>query len=259
MGDWTDTCLLSGLPIDTGDPVTVYLVRDTPSCGQGFYPDDVCKIISHPIFGKYDGYGGLNDVINMDFHKILIDFCKENIDIGDSNGNDYNNDDELDITTLVKVSSQMFSEFKPLKKGKESPGVLSLVMIHAPFSNYLGLEYKNSPLYPGNEDHTQTLNDNFEEEWSKYCEFTRRGKESGFMDDKPYLHPLGMDWQGIWAGACQSYLSKEHTRMIWLLRSYLYQMNIELKPSVGKGGYTYRTDLHKRKAELCLKMMENMD
>lgn len=63
MGAWIETCMLSKLPIEVGDPVVAFLVAQNPSHDPArpqnsvYDPDDVWRPISLPIRCDYDGRG----------------------------------------------------------------------------------------------------------------------------------------------------------------------------------------------------------
>lgn len=61
MGSFKIRGSLSRLPIAEGDDVVVFLSLLTPTLYK-CYPCDTLTPISLPIFGKYDGYGGLKNI-----------------------------------------------------------------------------------------------------------------------------------------------------------------------------------------------------
>lgn len=62
MGSFSFTCAISGLPIEAGDSLRVYLLSESPydemMCGM----DDRWFPRSFPLKGKYDDYGGVSDI-----------------------------------------------------------------------------------------------------------------------------------------------------------------------------------------------------
>lgn len=70
MGCWNETCMLSGLAIRHGDPVVMFptlAIEEGRTTGTLF-----------PIFGRYDDYGGIEDVENKGSVRWLIQFIRDN-------------------------------------------------------------------------------------------------------------------------------------------------------------------------------------
>jgi hypothetical protein len=71
MGCWNGTCFLSHLPIHAGEEIKIIFLEKTD--GEAFtnntgvcYPNTFFRPIYFPISGRYDDYGGIEDV-KMDF------------------------------------------------------------------------------------------------------------------------------------------------------------------------------------------------
>ena len=68
MGSWNGTCGISNLPIEHGDEVVLFIIREKnlSECrGGGFYaPADLFEPISLPIIGRYKGYGLIDNIEN---------------------------------------------------------------------------------------------------------------------------------------------------------------------------------------------------
>ena len=65
MGCWNETCLISQLPILAGEDAYMFILAPTIAVdieGPMCYPDDRYVPIGFPICGKYDDYGGLEEV-----------------------------------------------------------------------------------------------------------------------------------------------------------------------------------------------------
>ena len=72
MGCWNTTCYVSKLPIYYREPVVMILVRETHSyedyhlAPHTFHATDKYVPFGYPIYGKYDDYGGIEDIENED-------------------------------------------------------------------------------------------------------------------------------------------------------------------------------------------------
>lgn len=66
MGYWNETCMLTNLPIHDDEPVVAFLIAARPSPEFRTEPDDVYAPVSPPIRGRYDDYGGLEEVESED-------------------------------------------------------------------------------------------------------------------------------------------------------------------------------------------------
>lgn len=62
MGCWNETCMLTNLPILTGDEVIAFLIQRNYMPNAGCNPDGNFRPITLPIVGRYDDYGGLEDI-----------------------------------------------------------------------------------------------------------------------------------------------------------------------------------------------------
>ena len=68
MGCWNTTCYISKLPIHYDEPVVMVLVRETHynmhRSPHTCYATDKYVPFGYPIYGKYDDYGGIEDIEN---------------------------------------------------------------------------------------------------------------------------------------------------------------------------------------------------
>ncbi|MEX3713473.1 hypothetical protein ABFV99_13810 [Cytobacillus horneckiae] len=68
MGCWNATCGISNLPIFYGDEVVMYIIERNQIAegnGLGFsYPYEMYEPIAPPIYGRYNDYGGIEDIKN---------------------------------------------------------------------------------------------------------------------------------------------------------------------------------------------------
>lgn len=68
MEKWIESDMLSGLPIQYGDPIVAFLVAECRHrvgySDRSSFPDEKWQPISMPIRGTYDGYGGIENIEN---------------------------------------------------------------------------------------------------------------------------------------------------------------------------------------------------
>ena len=73
MGTWNETCFLSNLPIESGDPVRLYLLErelNPQQVGNYSYCNEIYKPILR-LSGKYNGYGGIECNKDPNYYKAL--------------------------------------------------------------------------------------------------------------------------------------------------------------------------------------------
>ena len=93
MGCWNGTCYISKLPIHYGENVVMILVREREfkrrgECPHTCYPTDFYAPFGYPIYGKYDDYGGVEDIENakevleylktVEIHRVRKDYDDDN-------------------------------------------------------------------------------------------------------------------------------------------------------------------------------------
>lgn len=73
MGCWNATCALTHLPIMVGEPVVMLMLAllDTVP-GQCYYYNDDASLFALPVEGKYDDYGGLEDIQMSDVTRQML-------------------------------------------------------------------------------------------------------------------------------------------------------------------------------------------
>ncbi len=62
MGYWNETCMLTGLPIQTGEDVVGYFIARRRVPDGKTYPNAFYAPVTTPIYGQYDGYGRMENV-----------------------------------------------------------------------------------------------------------------------------------------------------------------------------------------------------
>jgi len=67
MGSWTANCALSGLSYNEDCPAppgkrlgVVFIISRASPVEMAFDPDDYCRPLGPPLWGEYDGYGGIS-------------------------------------------------------------------------------------------------------------------------------------------------------------------------------------------------------
>ena len=82
MGCWNGTCHLSGLPIMSGEEVYLYILEknkyyDFREIGGCFcYPTEAFYPVGIPVLGKYDDYGGVEEIANKEIAKAILKSVK---------------------------------------------------------------------------------------------------------------------------------------------------------------------------------------
>lgn len=61
MGEWNQTCMLTGLPIAVHEPCAGVLITRTPEKQSHIGPSRFFRPLSVAVYGDYDGYGGLEN------------------------------------------------------------------------------------------------------------------------------------------------------------------------------------------------------
>lgn len=107
MGCWNQTCAVSNLPIMWDEDVVLLPLIATTSldgCGMAYYPTDVYAPFGMAIYGKYNDYGGLEEIkthkVNEDFLLGLDKYQRDK-------------DDELTADDVVKAFNM--STFKDIE------------------------------------------------------------------------------------------------------------------------------------------------
>lgn len=65
MGCWNESCMLTDLPIDSGEKIGTVLIAKISNENRHTDPHDVWTPISPILYGKYDDYGGIRDIQPM--------------------------------------------------------------------------------------------------------------------------------------------------------------------------------------------------
>lgn len=84
MGCWNQTCGLTQLPIHAGDEVVLFILHKNEfnnDSNSFCYSTDLWKPLFYPVYGKYNDYGGIEDITNDD--GVLTNFFKSMVEDGD--------------------------------------------------------------------------------------------------------------------------------------------------------------------------------
>jgi hypothetical protein len=82
MGCWNGTCALTNLPIMDGDPVALYIMKKSYGFSQGGNGGGFCnanqyyKPLPYVVYGNYNDYGCLEDIVKGDSWEILEEYFK---------------------------------------------------------------------------------------------------------------------------------------------------------------------------------------
>lgn len=66
MGTWNATCMMSNLPIEEGESCVGFLIASRGRARTTTYATEKYIPITPALFGRYDGYGGLDSKIGAD-------------------------------------------------------------------------------------------------------------------------------------------------------------------------------------------------
>ena len=281
MGCWNSTCALSNLPIIEGENVKAVILFEgwNPKFKSGSCnADDILCPAFLPLTGKYDDYGGVEDIVEDLNYSLVLKFLKNLLgnelilDRGDEVNSDWNIQDFLrGIERGVikhktrKLSDNRFSLSNNNQTEEWNESNFSFVMIREDIYNFFIEESKNLKNFHGEtridryqrkiEENLSFLDsDDIHVRWKfdllglnlarlvgfvVYSNFIREGKEG----IKEILD--------LWVEFSVIKLMMEDLRLIWL-------------PSSGQGSQDTDWDLHKKlsekKIEICnSKLQEELD
>lgn len=64
MGFWYETCMLTELPVLPGEECAGFLIARNNTPRGRTWPESFWRPVTPPLFGEYDGYGGLTNIKN---------------------------------------------------------------------------------------------------------------------------------------------------------------------------------------------------
>lgn len=104
MGCWNETCGISQMPIEGGDPVRMFLIVEAEHWDEGgalYYSTDLWKPFGLPLKGTYDEYGGLENIEEDALSDLLLESLKEIlVELPNRMGDTYKRE-ELDWQTAI--------------------------------------------------------------------------------------------------------------------------------------------------------------
>lgn len=88
MGCWNETCMVSNMPILSGDEVVMIIMQSNQIDSNGVYPISYWNICS-VLFGKYNDYGGIEDVKKDNSYAFSKNWLSENLIPREQGENEY--------------------------------------------------------------------------------------------------------------------------------------------------------------------------
>lgn len=105
MGCWNETCMVSNMPIRSGDEVVMIIMRSNRIDDNGVHPNSYWNICS-VLFGKYNDYGGIEDVKKDNAYAFSKNWLSENLIPREQGENEYHDHavtpDDITISNLNK-------------------------------------------------------------------------------------------------------------------------------------------------------------
>lgn len=188
MGCWNATCSLTNLPIFAGDKIVVIPLMKKKNNKEPYYscyPTDTFVPLSLPVVGKYNDYGGIEDIEPFEENESGLMGLKY-FTLG---GHFISNDKEFyvkDFQSLLNaICSHEVGYYMPSGAHRYDERVLiDYMMMHYDAYKFVVDEIANRKFY----NHEETIKESFVEEFQKiilqYNDLV--GTKSGyFSDDSP--------------------------------------------------------------------------
>lgn len=124
MGCWNETCMVSNMPIFYGDEI-VMLILTRPhfyhdGMQNGRDVDSYWRLCCTPMFGKYDSYGGIEDVQENNSFRLAIKHLKKNL-VPRGQGENKSHDHEVKPEeTSIELLNKWFHGNRCLQKDKHT-------------------------------------------------------------------------------------------------------------------------------------------
>lgn len=136
MGCWNETCGVTQMPIEGGDPVRLFLLVESPRYrsegGILYHSSDLWRPFGLPLKGTYDEYGRIENIQEDVLSDILLDALKEMvIEVPNRMGEVFKREkldwqtvidfltdeglkitDPFDVSRITKKLNQLLAEFK---------------------------------------------------------------------------------------------------------------------------------------------------
>src|SRR4051812_34258342 len=104
MGCFNATCMVSNLPIAYGDQIVMLVLSRNKWAGHPkldlLHVTEEWGIVGFPFFGKYDDYGGIEEVEETDSVKHTIDYLIANFDCAVDDHDDRKSVPDFDKATI---------------------------------------------------------------------------------------------------------------------------------------------------------------
>lgn len=104
MGCWNETCGISQMPIEGGDPVRMFLIVEAEHWDEGgalYYSTDLWKPFGLPLKGTYDEYGRIENIEEDVLSNLLLESLKDIIVEVPNRMGDIFKREELDWNTAI--------------------------------------------------------------------------------------------------------------------------------------------------------------
>lgn len=275
MGCWNATCMTSGLPIVYGDDVVMFVICEAGGTwGAECYCHAEANLLSQPIFGKYDDYGGIEEIQENEETNSLFEFLKEKLvpsygnELGVDTDNQYHHFKQSNtlseiLNGCIERGYAAINKFHYYMKTNVKMGVTNTFILREIWDKIID-EYGNTTRN-SYDIYTQkmvprTTREIFEAEFVKIDEihekFEKITKDGGMTpDDIKFFqqeqersnNPL-YRWDG-WKGMDVSLLSKETIIDMMIFVSFLERARINLRPTTGKGSQSANYNLNEKLAD----------
>lgn len=264
MGCWNGTCMVSGLPITWGDEIVMFVIKQNVGSqwGHECYSYAEASLVSPPIFGKYNDYGGIEEIDYTDELKKTFKWLTKTIvpspgcHFGVDTDNQYHcfidgceDLESLIIQNIERGSASIISSVSVshLKDGKVSYSTckekasLALAMIKREIWDELIMSHEDSG-----------IKSEIEQLRSDYKKF-----ESDSEDKPLWLPTLKLEsMYGYWNGMHPCNLTNETEYVMFKFLRYLERLRLHIRPYTGLGSQTEEYDEHKKLAEFSIKLLE---
>lgn len=297
MGCWNGTCMVSGLPIVHGDPIVCLVIKQNTSgtWGSECYCYAEAQLVSHPIFGEYNDYGGIENIEDNPDNDKLLDFLKEKLipseghTLGVDTDNTYHHFKkeetfEATLNDSIERGYAAMASFRP-RYVKGENGVIGCMMnnyvaapvtltfIHRDIWDHMMEDRFNKTTYKGEKYSDNIMNaikesrdPQVSEDDVKYLtkdnrmsveEAIKWHKEFVVRERNPLNHREG------WCGMGSELMSVDNIFNILMLMSYLEDHRLLFRPQTGKGcqnaEYEGHISLYKKAIEVAEKKLKEWE
>lgn len=259
MGCWNATCMVSGLPIIDGDPIVTFVIIEQRknSWGSSCYCYGEAGLLSPPIHGEYDDYGGIKNIKMNKELEHTYKFLNENLipapgyDLGNDTDNEFHCFEKHDTLeemlqgTLERGYANIVDKYR-MKSGVNITHIKKEVWDHMMTYSDTIMDYRGV-----------SCREFYEKKYQKYT------KQLQSLNDLPddikieqarYIHPMNQ-WDG-WHSFPTMLLSKETMIEIMTMNFFLESTRINIRPTTQKGSQTTEMDMHRDLAKLTLTIVD---